>query len=34
MVDYALMRRKAMTAVKTALQLAATSTSELRASAS
>ena len=34
MVDYALMRRKAMTAVKTTLQLAATSTSELRASAS
>jgi hypothetical protein len=32
MVDYPLMRRKAMTAVKTA-QLAATSTSELRASA-
>jgi hypothetical protein len=34
MVDYTLMRRKAMTAVKTTLQLAATSTSELRASAS
>ncbi len=33
MVDYTLMRRKAMTAVKTTLQLAATSTSELRASA-